>query len=133
MEIAGETLNIKSVDQDLYFLAAEQDHIAPWRSSYTGARLPSGDVRFVLSNSGHIAGIVNPPNPKSKHWVGASDELPANPDEWLASATMHPITWWEDWATWIEPRAGKKIKPPSLGSKKYPVLGDAPGTYVFGT
>ena len=67
MEIAGETLNIKSVDQDLYFLAAEQDHIAPWRSSYTGARLPSGDVRFVLSNSGHIAGIVNPPNPKSKH------------------------------------------------------------------
>ena len=69
MEIAGETLNIKSVDQDLYFLAAEQDHIAPWRSSYTGARLPSGDVRFVLSNSGHIAGIVNPPNPKSKHWV----------------------------------------------------------------
>src|SRR6478752_1253266 len=133
MEIAGETLNIKSVDQDLYFLAAEQDHIAPWRSSYTGARLPSGDVRFVLSNSGHIAGIVNPPNPKSKHWVGATDELPADPDEWLASATMHPITWWEDWATWIEPRAGKKIKPPSLGSKKYPVLGDAPVTYVFGT
>ena len=133
MEIAGETLNIKSVDQDLYFLAAEQDHIAPWRSSYTGARLPSGDVRFVLSNSGHIAGIVNPPNPKSKHWVGSTGELPENPDEWLATATMHPITWWEDWATWIEPRAGKMIKPPSLGSKKYPVLGDAPGTYVFGT
>jgi len=133
MEIAGETLNIKSVDQDLYFLAAEQDHIAPWRSSYTGARLPSGDVRFVLSNSGHIAGIVNPPNPKSKHWVGATADLPENPDEWLANATMHPTTWWEDWATWIAPRAGKKIKPPSLGSKKYPVLGDAPGTYVFGT
>ena len=90
MEIAGETLNIKSVDQDLYFLAAEQDHIAPWRSSYTGARLPSGDVRFVLSNSGHIAGIVNPPNPKSKHYVGPDGELPENPDEWLAAATMHP-------------------------------------------
>jgi polyhydroxyalkanoate synthase subunit PhaC len=132
MEIAGETLNIKSVDQDLYFLAAEQDHIAPWRSSYTGARLPSGDVRFVLSNSGHIAGIVNPPNPKSKHWVGVSAPLPENPDEWLASATMTPTTWWLDWAKWIEPRAGKKIKPPSIGSKKYPALGDAPGTYVLG-
>ena len=133
MEIAGETLNIKSVDQDLYFLAAEQDHIAPWRSSYTGARLPSGDVRFVLSNSGHIAGIVNPPNPKSKHYVGPDGELPENPDEWLAKATMHPVTWWEDWATWIEPRAGKQIKPPNTGSKKYPALDDAPGTYVYGT
>src|SRR4029077_19385428 len=95
MEIAGETLNIKSVDQDLYFLAAEQDHIAPWRSSYTGARLPSGDVRFVLSNSGHIAGIVNPPNPKSKHFVGDSGELPENPDEWLEKGAIHPITWRE--------------------------------------
>lgn len=133
MEIAGETLNIKSVDQDLYFLAAEQDHIAPWRSSYTGAKLPSGEVRFVLSNSGHIAGIVNPPNPKSKHWVNATAELPENPDEWLAGATMIPTTWWEDWATWIEPRAGKRIKPPSMGSDTYPPLGDAPGTYVYGT
>ena len=133
MEIAGETLNIKSVDQDLYFLAAEQDHIAPWRSSYTGARLPSGDVRFVLSNSGHIAGIVNPPNPKSKHYVGVDGELPENPDEWLAAATMHPTTWWEDWANWIKPRAGKRIKPPGTGSKRHPALGDAPGTYVLGT
>ena len=133
MEIAGETLNIKSVDQDLYFLAAEQDHIAPWRSSYTGARVPSGNVRFVLSNSGHIAGIVNPPNPKSRHYVGASDELPDNPDKWLESATMHPTTWWEDWATWIEPRAGKQIRPPAMGSKQHPPLGDAPGSYVFGT
>jgi len=133
MEIAGETLNIKSVDQDLYFLAAEQDHIAPWKSSYTGARLPSGDVRFVLSNSGHIAGIVNPPNPKSRHYISDATELPENPDEWLANSTMIPTTWWEDWATWIEPRAGKKIKPPTMGSDAHPVLGDAPGTYVFGT
>lgn len=132
MEIAGETLNMKSVDQDLYFLAAEQDHIAPWRSSYKGALIPTGNVRFVLSNSGHIAGIVNPPNPKSKHWAADLDELPENPDEWLAAATMKPITWWEDWATWISERAGKKIDPPALGSEKYPPLGDAPGTYVFG-
>ncbi|HEY5882669.1 MAG TPA: alpha/beta fold hydrolase [Nakamurella sp.] len=132
MEIAGETLNMKSVDQDLYFLAAEQDHIAPWRSSYKGALIPTGNVRFVLSNSGHIAGIVNPPNPKSKHWFADLDELPENPDEWLAAATMKPITWWEDWANWISERAGKQIAPPPIGSQTHPSLGDAPGTYVFG-
>jgi polyhydroxyalkanoate synthase len=133
MEIAGEMLNMKSVDQDLYFLAAEQDHIAPWRSSYQGATLPTGNVRFVLSNSGHIAGIVNPPNPKSKHWVNDVSELPDSPDEWFAGATMNPTTWWEDWATWIDTRAGKQIAPPPLGGEQHPPLGDAPGTYILGT
>jgi polyhydroxyalkanoate synthase len=89
-------------------------------------------VRFVLSNSGHIAGIVNPPNSKSRHYVGADSTLPDDPDKWLETATMIPTTWWEDWAKWIEPRAGKLIKPPSLGSTKYPPLGEAPGTYVLG-
>ena len=91
MELAGQQLDLSTVDQDLYFLAAEQDHIAPWRSSYAGARLPAGDVRFVLSNSGHIAGIVNPPNPKSPALRGASSDLPANPDKWLSEATMPPL------------------------------------------
>jgi polyhydroxyalkanoate synthase len=133
MELAGQPLNVRAVDQDLYFLAAEQDHIAPWRSSYEGARMPSGKVRFVLSNAGHIAGIVNPPNPKSKHWVGADDALPASADEWLEQATMHPITWWEDWSAWVGERAGGMRKPPEQGSAKYQSLGDAPGTYVLGS
>ncbi len=133
LELAGQRLDLATVDQDLYFLAAEQDHIAPWHSSYIGARFPKGDVRFVLSNSGHIAGIVNPPNPKSRHWVGATTELPKDPEEWRANAVMHPVTWWEDWATWIGQRAGEERTPPPMGSKAYPVLGDAPGTYVFGT
>ncbi len=133
MELAGQQLDVRRVDQDLYFLAAEQDHIAPWRSSYAGARLPTGHVRFVLSNAGHIAGIVNPPNPKSKHWVGATDELPPSADEWLETATMHPTTWWEDWAVWIGERAGAMRKPPPIGSTTHPPLGDAPGSYVFGS
>lgn len=133
MELAGTHLDISELDQDMYFLAAEQDHIAPWRSSYRGARIPKGDVRFVLSNSGHIAGIVNPPNPKSRHWVGTTDELPADPDQWKAEATMHPVTWWEDWAEWIGERAGLLTTPPPSGSDSYPALGDAPGTYVLGT
>ena len=88
MELAGQQLDLEKVDQDLYFLSAEQDHIAPWRSSYAGARLPGGKVRFVLSNSGHIAGIVNPPSPKSIHHVLEGDQpLPADPDQWFAAAT----------------------------------------------
>ena len=120
-------------DLDRGMLGRMLDHIAPWRSCYMGARLPSGDVRFVLSNSGHIAGIVNPPNPKSRHYIGAGDDLPADPGEWLAEATMHPVTWWEDWATWIEKRAGDQRTPPPLGSKRNPILGDAPGAYIFGS
>ncbi len=138
MTLAGQQLDISKVEQDLYFLAAEQDHIAPWQSSYAGARLTSGDVRFVLSNAGHIAGIVNPPNPKSKHWVAAEDaagaqrELPESPEEWRAEATLVPTTWWLDWANWIGRRAGAQVPPPPMGSEAHPVLGDAPGTYVLG-
>ena len=132
MELGGQRLDLATVDQDLYVLAAEQDHIAPWRSSYQGALLPSGTVRFVLSNSGHIAGIVNPPNPKSTHRVIESDApLPADPDEWLAQATTHLVTWWEDWASWIGDRAGAMRKPPRTGSRKHRPLADAPGAYVL--
>jgi polyhydroxyalkanoate synthase len=134
MELAGQQLDLEKVDQDLYFLSAEQDHIAPWRSSYAGARLPGGKVRFVLSNSGHIAGIVNPPSPKSIHHVLEGDQpLPADPDQWLAAATTYPMTWWEDWAKWITARAGAMRKPPKVGSRKYQPITDAPGTYVLET
>jgi polyhydroxyalkanoate synthase subunit PhaC len=134
MELAGQRLDLEKVDQDLYFLSAEQDHIAPWRSAYAGARLPGGQVRFVLSNSGHIAGIVNPPSPKSIHHVVEGDQpLTADPDQWLAAATTHRMTWWEDWAKWIGARAGGMRKPPRMGSRKYQPIGDAPGTYVLET
>ncbi len=132
MELAGRRLDLGRIDQDLYFLSAEQDHIAPWRSAYAGARLPAGSVRFVLSNAGHIAGIVNPPSPKSVHRVlERGQPLPADPADWIAAATTHPRTWWEDWAEWIAARAGAKRKPPQMGNQKYPPITDAPGTYVL--
>jgi poly[(R)-3-hydroxyalkanoate] polymerase subunit PhaC len=132
MELAGQRLDLGQIDQDLYFLSAEQDHIAPWRSAYAGARLPAGNVRFVLSNAGHIAGIVNPPSPKSVHRVLESGQpLPADPADWLAAAATHSRTWWEDWAEWIAARGGAKRKPLQMGSKKYPPIMDAPGTYVL--
>lgn len=133
MELAGQRLDLGAVAEDLYFVAAEQDHIAPWRSVYRGALLPKGDVRFVLSNSGHIAGVVNPPNPKSKHWVLEADELPADPLVWRADAAERTASWWEDWTPWITARSGDLVPPPAMGSDRHPPLGAAPGEYVLGT
>jgi polyhydroxyalkanoate synthase len=134
MELAGQRLDLGEVTEDMYLVAAEQDHITPWRSCYRGARLTGGPVRFVLSNSGHIAGVVNPPNPKSRHWVTETVQgknLPADPDEWHKQAVEHKTTWWEDWSTWIAERGGDRRPPPPMGSRTHRPLADAPGTYVL--
>jgi polyhydroxyalkanoate synthase len=128
MEVGGRTLRLGDVRAGAYVVGAEEDHIAPWRSSYAGAARLGGSVRFVLTSSGHIAGIVNPPSPKRSYRV--NDALPAGVDEWLAGAQLRQGSWWEDWADWIGERAGDRRKPPRLGSRKYRPLEDAPGTYV---
>ncbi len=129
LKLAGKRLSPAAVATDLYVLAAKEDHIAPWRSSFEARRLFSGsDVRFVLTSSGHIAGIVNPPSAKSAHWTDG--EPTVDPERWLGSATRHQGSWWEDWAAWIETRGGGRREPPQMGNKAHPVLGDAPGNYV---
>jgi polyhydroxyalkanoate synthase subunit PhaC len=129
LELAGTRLQLGDVAADTYVLAAREDHIAPWRTSYRTTQLLHGsDLRFVLSSSGHIAGIVNPPNPKSRHWTNG--ELPADPDDWLTDASEHEGSWWNDWAAWIGTRAGERQELPPLGSQSYPALADAPGSYV---
>ena len=85
-------------------LAAVDDHIVPWVSGYKTTQLFGGDNRFVLSTSGHIAGIVNPPGPKAKHWT--NDAHPADPQEWKENATLQAGTWWEDWAE-VDRQAGR--------------------------
>jgi polyhydroxyalkanoate synthase subunit PhaC len=126
---AGKRLVLSKVNQDVYILAAVEDHIAPWRSSYKTTQLLAGKIKFVLSSSGHIAGIVNPPSKTAVHWTNPG--LPADPEAWLLGATKHQQTWWEDWARWIGERAGTRRAPPTLGSKAYRPLSDAPGTYVL--
>jgi len=128
MVITGKKLRPSKVKQDVFVLAAVEDHIAPWRSSFKTTQLWGGKVKFVLSSSGHIAGIVNPPSKNAVHWT--NDKPASDPDEWHAAATKHAETWWEEWARWIAQRAGGQATPPPIGSKDYPVLGDAPGTYV---
>ncbi len=119
MEIAGETLNIKSVDQDLYFLAAEQDHIAPWKSSYTGARAA---IRRRAIRTVELRPHRRHRQPAEPEVQALRHRMPPNCRRTRTSgwrtATMIPTTWWEDWATWIEPRAGKQIKPPTHGQRR---------------
>ncbi|WP_420435917.1 PHA/PHB synthase family protein [Candidatus Poriferisocius sp.] len=128
-EVDGTILHPADVKQDSYVLSAIDDHIVPWTAAYRTATLLGGRNRFVLSTSGHIAGIVNPPNPKARHWT--NDQIAESPEEWLEGAEQHQQTWWEDWAEWIGERAGKKVKvPKQLGSKAYEPMDDAPGIYV---
>ena len=128
MTIAGQRIGLDSITEDMYILAAREDHIVPWRSSYRSTQLLGGPARFVLTSSGHIAGIVNPPGPRRRYWH--NDDRTPDPDAWLAGAAEHEGSWWEDWAAWIAERAGEQREPPRLGSDAHPPLGDAPGTYV---
>jgi polyhydroxyalkanoate synthase len=131
LELAGERLDLSKISKDSYFVSAERDHIALWKGVYAGARLMGGTVRFMLSNSGHIAGVVNPPNPKSKHWVSSAETLPEDPDTWRQQASEVGKSWWLDWTPWIQARAGKQRTPPTMGSTMHPPLVEAPGTYVL--
>ena len=130
-EIEGRRLDPGKVDVDTYVLAAVDDHIVPWVSGYRTTQLFGGNNRFVLSTSGHIAGIVNPPGPKAKHWT--NEAHPADPQEWKANAELRDGTWWDDWTTWIAKQGGPKVAAPSrLGSDNHPVIEAAPGSYVRG-
>lgn len=131
MELAGERLDLDAVRQDAYVVTAEADHIAPWEGVYRGATKLGGTVRFVMSNSGHIAGVVNPPSSKSRHWFGESAELPASAQDWRDDAGEHRASWWEDWTPWIAERAGRLRTPPPTGDAEHPVLEPAPGGYVL--
>lgn len=127
--LADRQLNLADVKQDIYIVAAINDHIVPWESSYATTQHVPGNVRFVLSSGGHIAGIINPPGPKA--WLQAAPGDAATPEEWKQKSERQSGSWWDDWVLWSGERAGALVKPPRMGSKKYPVLGDAPGEYVI--
>ena len=130
MTLAGRRLKLADYAGDVFIVGAVEDHIAPWTSSYKTTQLLGGHLRFVLTSSGHIAGIVNPPGTKRTFWT--NDNLPADPQAWLAGAQRHDGSWWQDWAGWIATRAGKRGKVPSMGSATHPPITEAPGEYVHG-
>ena len=130
LELAGQQLSLADVKNDTYVVGAINDHIVPWKSSYKTVGLMGGNVRYVLSSGGHIAGIVNPPGPKA--WYEAADYAGPDPEAWRRANSKHRGSWWEDWTAWSDSRAGERIKPPRMGGRQHRAIADAPGDYVFG-
>ena len=130
--LGGVPIDITKVKTPCYFISTIEDHIAPWKSTYMGARLPSGPTKFVLGGSGHIAGIVNPPAAnKYGYWTNDSTDgkLPEDPELFLTGATQNPGSWWTHWSAWAT--AGDKKVPARVpGADGTKIIEDAPGAYV---
>jgi polyhydroxyalkanoate synthase len=127
----GQPVDLSKVEVDSYIVAGVADHLCLWQACYATTRLLGGKSRFVLSNSGHIAALVNPPtNPKANFQT--SDETLADADEWRKTARSQTGSWWPDYADWLAERSGAvKEAPAALGTPRFPALEAAPGTYVF--
>jgi polyhydroxyalkanoate synthase subunit PhaC len=132
LTLGGETIDLGAISQPVYAVSAEDDHIAPWRQTFRTMNYVAGPKRFVLSSSGHILGIVNPPvkPPKRKFWVGQAHRSDTA-DGWHGGAETHPGSWWEDWMAWLKPQCGELRDAGAVATDTYPALADAPGTYVL--
>lgn len=130
LEVCGTPIDLKQVTCDVFSLAGTNDHITPWESCYRSALLFGGKIEFVLSNSGHIQSILNPPgNPKARYMT--SDQLPPGAKTWQQSSTKHTDSWWLHWQNWQAERSGPlKKAPETLGNLTYPAAEASPGTYV---
>jgi polyhydroxyalkanoate synthase len=130
-EILGETITLKDVDVPLCSIACETDHIAAWKDCYRGfQKAGSRSKTFILSESGHIAGIVNPPS-KKKYGHYTNDDLKLPADEWQKTGDFHEGSWWPLWESWIAKRSGKWVDERQPGDSEHPPLCPAPGTYVL--
>jgi len=129
IELAGVPIDLTRVRTPLYFASTLEDHIAPWRSTYAGARLFTGPVRFVLGGSGHIAGIINPPA-AGKYGYWTNPKLPDEAEQWFKGASKHPGSWWPDWAGWIAQHGGDKVPARLPGKRGLKAIEDAPGSYA---
>ncbi|MFC3053009.1 PHA/PHB synthase family protein [Kordiimonas pumila] len=127
--ICGEKLSLKAIRKPLYAIATESDHIAPWKASFKGLSQTRGKSRFILSQSGHIAGVVNPASAdKYGHWT--NNNKPEDIDRWKNEATFAPTSWWRDWTQWLEGQSGKQESARIPGSEQYHIIEPAPGSYV---
>jgi polyhydroxyalkanoate synthase len=131
VEVLGEPVDLRDFTGDVYAVAGLKDHLVPWENAYRSARLFGGETRFVLSTSGHIQALVNPPGPNSRSSYRTAADHPGRPEDWLESAATSPGSWWQDWTSWLGERSGGlKPAPAKLGSRRHKASGKAPGTYV---
>ena len=129
ISVAGVPIDLTTVTTPSYVQGGKEDHIAPARSAYRITQVFTGERRFVLAGSGHIAGVVNPPaQMKYGHWT--NDTLPAAFDDFVAGATAHKGSWWPDWLAWLTPRSGPMVAPRIPGDGPLEAIEDAPGRYV---
>jgi polyhydroxyalkanoate synthase len=131
MVVGGHEIDMTRVNYPTYVIAGTTDHITPWKAVYETARLYGDDTTFILSNSGHLQSLLNPPgNPKA--WFMKGEAQAEDPDAWAETAQKHEGSWWIDWGAMLKEKSGKEVAAPKKpGSKKNPALGPAPGTYVF--
>ncbi|WP_142848311.1 alpha/beta hydrolase [Telmatospirillum sp. J64-1] len=125
----GVPIDLGTVKVPAYMLSTNEDHIAPWKSTFAGTSLFSGPVKFVLSASGHIAGVVNPPA-ANKYCYWTNNRKVKDPDTWLKNAKQNPGSWWVDWQSWIEKHAGPQVPARKPGDGKLKPIEDAPGSFV---
>ena len=129
--ILGESIDLSLVNVDKFVVAGVTDHITPWKGVFQSTGLFGGSTEFVLSSSGHIQSLINPPgNPRAKYYLGGSPT--GSPDAWLSSAREHSGSWWGHWAGWLADRSGEKQPAPrTLGNERYTPTVAAPGEYVL--
>jgi len=128
--VCGHPIHLNKSTCDKYIAAGLTDHITPWQACYRSVHMLGGNLKFVLSSSGHIQSLINPPgNSRSRFYT--NDKKPKSAEDWLAGAHEQADTWWNDWQAWLSTRSGKlRNAPRAIGNKAFPALEEAPGTYI---
>ena len=126
--LAGTPIDLTKIKTPTFLLSTREDHIAPWKSTYAATRLYGGPVKFVLSASGHMAGVISAPGSKYGHWT--NDDLPPTPDAWFAGAQAHPSSWWPQWDEWVTAFDLGRVAARAPGDGELPAIENAPGSYV---
>ncbi|HZF58398.1 MAG TPA: class I poly(R)-hydroxyalkanoic acid synthase, partial [Rubrobacter sp.] len=128
VEIKGRKIDLGKIEGDIYAVGAEKDHIVPWASAWKVSQITNGTTRFTLANSGHIAGMINPPSKgKGRYWATENGGAFDTAEAWREKAKEHEGSWWEDWSRWLDAHSGGEVDPPGMGSENYPPIEDAPG------
>jgi polyhydroxyalkanoate synthase len=131
LEVLGNPVDLGKVTCDAYVVAGSTDHIVPWTGAYRTTQLLGGETEFLLSSSGHIQAMVNPPTSKKSSYMTRPGPPPPGPDEWAEGAERHPGTWWDHWTAWLMARSGdERDAPDRLGNAEHPPIEPAPGRYV---
>ena len=128
ISLAGVPIDLKRIETPTFILSTREDHIAPWQSTYAATRLYKGPIKFVLADSGHIAGIISPPGSRYGHWQNTN--LPKTPAEWFEAASLVQTSWWPTWEEWISGHSGGLVKAREPGGRLLQPIEDAPGSYV---